>query len=156
MRSFAEQQASIKTAQRGVTKEVRSWGLGETALLVHILSCQSGVMRDAYPTRAARKILRLQFQLPRTTPVSGDKACLVSPIKYKGIGRLCFGLSVAQVYWRNKPPYSQFSEMVRRNVSLQGFAPSRSFPSGRQRIRDGFLTRPRWIYFQGVNELDLP
>ena len=59
VRSFAEQQASIKTAQRSVTKEVRSWGLGETALLVHILSCQSGVMRDAYPTRAARNSMDL-------------------------------------------------------------------------------------------------
>src|SRR5215469_14520119 len=112
-------------------------------------------MRDAYPTRAERKILRLQFQLPRTTPVSGDKACRAQSSTRE------LGGSALGYRWRKRTggtsrPTPQFSGMVRRNVSLQGFAPSRSFPSGRQRIRDGFLTRPRWIYFQGVNELDLP
>ena len=63
---------------------MRSWGLGETALLVHILSCQSGVMRDAYPTRAARKILRLAISIAPDDTREWGQGMLSEPNQVQG------------------------------------------------------------------------
>ena len=63
---------------------MRSWGLGETALLVHILCCQSGVMRDAYPTRAARKILRLAISIAPDDTREWGQGMLSEPNQVQG------------------------------------------------------------------------
>jgi len=135
-------------------------------------------MRDACPTRAARKILRLAISIaPDDTPEWGQRM-LSEPNQVQGNwAALLWAIGGASVVakqaalsaifrdgGRHALPLSRALFEKETSMSKTLLALSAEMPHSRGSLvsvvsawptthRDGFLTRPRWIYFQGVNNL---